>query len=132
MIWLVEGGTRPVSSVRMRVEGAVFSTRSVTMTSSRWKLLRTARDGPNSAMAAEMVSREDERGRKARFQGTTCETTGESDDWSGRRDSNPRHRPWQGRTLPAELLPLEAKPSFSPTAGKLSNLMVTGGGSVSG
>src|SRR6266566_5133053 len=21
-------------------------------------------------------------------------------DWSGRRDSNPRHRPWQGRTLP--------------------------------
>ena len=27
--------------------------------------------------------------------------------WSGRRDSNPRHRPWQGRTLPAELLPLE-------------------------
>src|ERR1700676_2746125 len=27
------------------------------------------------------------------------------EDWSGRRDSNPRHRPWQGRTLPAELLP---------------------------
>ncbi len=26
--------------------------------------------------------------------------------WSGRRGSNPRHRPWQGRTLPAELLPL--------------------------
>ena len=25
--------------------------------------------------------------------------------WSGRRDSNPRHRPWQGRTLPTELLP---------------------------
>src|ERR1700735_297876 len=34
-------------------------------------------------------------------------------NWSGRRDSNPRHRPWQGRTLPAELLPLDAKPSFS-------------------
>ena len=30
--------------------------------------------------------------------------------WSGRRDSNPRHRPWQGRTLPTELLPL---PLFS-------------------
>src|SRR5271170_1982413 len=27
------------------------------------------------------------------------------EEWSGRRDSNPRHRPWQGRTLPAELLP---------------------------
>ena len=26
-------------------------------------------------------------------------------EWSGRRDSNPRHQPWQGCTLPAELLP---------------------------
>ena len=26
--------------------------------------------------------------------------------WSGRRDSNSRHPPWQGGTLPAELLPL--------------------------
>ena len=25
---------------------------------------------------------------------------------SGRRDSNPRPRPWQGRALPTELLPL--------------------------
>ena len=25
-------------------------------------------------------------------------------EWSGRRDSNPRPRPWQGRALPAELL----------------------------
>ena len=25
--------------------------------------------------------------------------------WSGRRDSNPRHPPWQGGALPAELLP---------------------------
>src|SRR5947209_15108695 len=32
--------------------------------------------------------------------------------WSGRPDSNRRHRPWQGRTLPAELLPLNAKPHF--------------------
>ena len=29
-----------------------------------------------------------------------------SKKWSGRPDSNRRHRPWQGRTLPAELLPL--------------------------
>ena len=28
-------------------------------------------------------------------------------DWSGRRGSNPRHQPWQGCTLPAELLPLK-------------------------
>src|ERR1700692_4528055 len=28
-----------------------------------------------------------------------------SEGWSGRRDSNPRHQPWQGCTLPAELLP---------------------------
>src|ERR1700758_3455750 len=32
--------------------------------------------------------------------------------WSGRRDSNPRHRPWQGRTLPAELLPRRSPLSF--------------------
>ncbi len=25
--------------------------------------------------------------------------------WSGRRGSNPRPRPWQGRALPTELLP---------------------------
>ncbi len=25
---------------------------------------------------------------------------------SGRRDSNPRHSPWQGDALPSELLPL--------------------------
>ncbi len=26
-------------------------------------------------------------------------------DWSGKRDSNPRPRPWQGRALPTELFP---------------------------
>ena len=26
-------------------------------------------------------------------------------NWSGRRDSDPRHPPWQGGTLPTELLP---------------------------
>ena len=26
--------------------------------------------------------------------------------WSGKRDSNSRPRPWQGRALPAELFPL--------------------------
>ena len=29
---------------------------------------------------------------------------GEKRDWSGKRDSNSRPRPWQGRALPAELL----------------------------
>ena len=27
-------------------------------------------------------------------------TTESSEEWSGKRDSNPRLRPWQGRTLP--------------------------------
>ena len=27
-------------------------------------------------------------------------------EWSGRRDSNPRHSAWEADTLPAELLPL--------------------------
>src|ERR1041385_581470 len=35
-------------------------------------------------------------------------------DWSGRRDSNPRHQPWQGCTLPAELLPLNSGTSILP------------------
>src|SRR5258708_23868688 len=34
--------------------------------------------------------------------------------WSGRRDSNRRDRPWQGRPLPTELLPLNEKPHFPP------------------
>jgi hypothetical protein len=29
--------------------------------------------------------------------------------WSGRRDSNSRHLPWQGSALPTELRPLSAK-----------------------
>src|SRR5580698_8338328 len=66
MIVLVEGGIRPVSSVRTRVFGATFNTRSVTMTSSRWKLLRTAREGPNSRMAAETISRVEARRSKIR------------------------------------------------------------------
>src|ERR1035441_9219762 len=37
-----------------------------------------------------------------------------TDFWSGRPDSNRRHRPWQGRTLPAELLPLSVKLYFYP------------------
>jgi hypothetical protein len=32
-------------------------------------------------------------------------------NWSGKRDSNPRPRPWQGRALPTELFPL--KPAVS-------------------
>jgi hypothetical protein len=31
---------------------------------------------------------------------------GKKRDWSGKRDSNSRPRPWQGRALPAELFPL--------------------------
>jgi hypothetical protein len=31
-------------------------------------------------------------------------------DWSGRRDSNPRHLAWEASTLPTELLPLGARP----------------------
>jgi hypothetical protein len=27
------------------------------------------------------------------------------EQWSGRRDSNPRHPPWQGGALPTELRP---------------------------
>ncbi len=111
MILSVAFGTRPVSSVRMRVPGAAFNTRSVTTTSSRWKLLKTMREGPNSLMAEATISRALVTGSKGLQ--LSFVSTVELDDWSGRRDSNPRHRPWQGRTLPAELLPLEAKLLFS-------------------
>src|SRR3989442_8835970 len=30
----------------------------------------------------------------------------EGKNWSGQRESNPRHRAWEARTLPAELCPL--------------------------
>ena len=29
--------------------------------------------------------------------------------WSGRRDSNPRHPPWQGGALPTELRPQQSQ-----------------------
>jgi hypothetical protein len=35
--------------------------------------------------------------------------------WSGRRDLNPRPRPWQGRALPTELLPRRQNPPHRPT-----------------
>jgi hypothetical protein len=35
--------------------------------------------------------------------------------WSGRRDLNPRPRPWQGRALPTELLPRRKNPPHRPT-----------------
>jgi hypothetical protein len=39
--------------------------------------------------------------------------------WSGKRDSNPRHQPWQGCTLPTELFPLTstASANFSQRPG---------------
>src|SRR6185503_3577869 len=50
--------------------------------------------------------------------------------WSGKRDSNPRPRPWQGRALPTELFPQSARtdegeyakgirPSTAPPARRL-------------
>ena len=39
------------------------------------------------------------------LRGAIRRKTEEVPEWSGRRDSNPRHQPWQGCTLPAELLP---------------------------
>ena len=32
--------------------------------------------------------------------------------WSGKRDSNSRPRPWQGRALPTELFPQQKGTSF--------------------
>ena len=35
-------------------------------------------------------------------------------NWSGKRDSNSRPRPWQGRALPAELFPLSCQQDLMP------------------
>src|SRR5690606_1979769 len=48
--------------------------------------------------------------------------------WSGRRDSNSRHLPWQGSALPAELLPLArgaAGPEPRPRLIKINLLALT-------
>src|SRR2546429_3932102 len=42
----------------------------------------------------------------------SCLSRIRTEAWSGRRDSNSRHRPWEGRALPTELLP-HGKPDFS-------------------
>jgi hypothetical protein len=34
------------------------------------------------------------------------------EEWSGRRDSNPRPSPWQGDALPTEPLPLDDRPGY--------------------
>src|SRR5215472_2585016 len=47
--------------------------------------------------------------------------TGREALWSGRRDSNPRHQPWQGCTLPAELLPRWLRSQLSRFTGRVSN-----------
>src|SRR5260221_8355531 len=38
----------------------------------------------------------------------------ELESWSGRRASNPLPRPWQGRALPSELLPLGQRRNHNP------------------
>src|SRR5262249_48876253 len=60
-----------------------------------------------------------------RVRGPRMEACGGARDWSGRRDSNPRHRPWQGRTLPAELLPRAADPYSPPQLIELSIVTVS-------
>lgn len=39
---------------------------------------------------------------------STCPLNFSNKIWSGKRDSNSRPRPWQGRALPAELFPLKS------------------------
>src|SRR4051812_14734637 len=39
-------------------------------------------------------------------------------NWSGRRDSNPRHSAWEADTLPAELLPLGTRHSSRAVMGR--------------
>jgi hypothetical protein len=46
-------------------------------------------------------------GFKVRCPTTRRRGSGPRDEWSGRRDSNPRPSPWQGDALPTEPLPLE-------------------------
>ena len=48
--------------------------------------------------------------RRGRESGYRVSAPGE--EWSGRRDSNPRPSPWQGDALPTEPLPLDDRPDY--------------------
>src|SRR5207253_11490663 len=45
--------------------------------------------------------------------------------WSGRRDSNPRHRAWEARTLPTELRPLETWVMIATAIGPVKRTRIT-------
>ena len=141
----VPAGTRPVSIVITRSAPRVFRATSTITTPSRWRLVTIASDAPNSEPASRTrdvvfskrgftarppsetlkMSREKERiQRKKRTTGFQRICSALLKVWSGRRDSNPRHRPWQGRTLPAELLPRRLY-YLRPSDCRLSNPMVT-------
>jgi hypothetical protein len=51
-----------------------------------------------------MVSKARERSR-SQLPASEQQQSSPQKEWSGRRDSNPRHQPWQGCTLPTELRP---------------------------
>ncbi len=44
--------------------------------------------------------------------------TSEDSNWSGRRDSNPRHPAWKARALPTELLPPKSLPKLEMVEGE--------------
>ena len=48
------------------------------------------------------------------------------EDWSGRRDSNPRHLAWEASTLPTELLPL-SRPILAPGSSATCGTRLTRG-----
>ena len=67
--------------------------------------LTTWQRRPLKFQKAEKVAFYSQRLALGGVHGQRSETRGPKVTWSGKRDSNPRPRPWQGRALPAELFP---------------------------
>jgi hypothetical protein len=70
------------------------------------------RTSPNGSKVRCPTTRR--RGRRRRQRTTPQRGWTIREEWSGRRDSNPRPSPWQGDALPTEPLPLGAPPPEPP------------------
>src|SRR5437667_6592073 len=76
----------------------------------RTKKQRRVRQDPPSCADATACLTPEESGSPSRSS-LACQA---SEGWSGKRDSNPRLRPWQGRTLPLSYSRPDPQPNTRP------------------
>ena len=103
----------PLPACLVRSQGSMPSSAAMAATSARERSIEWVRDDIWGWR----------RGRESNPSTRFCRplpdrsaTAPDSREWSGKRDSNSRPRPWQGRALPTELLPLIPSPCSKGTA----------------